>query len=322
MKRSSFLILAVAMLISHLTSSCSSSACRSRVQESPSQSLADSLRSLIADIPAEIGVALIINGSDTVVVNNTDKYPLMSVFKLHQAVALYRHLAETGVSVDSILTVAREELNPDTWSPILSEYTVPLFHISINRLVEYTLTQSDNNASNILFKRLLDVEHTDSIITAILPDKGFKLKYTEEQMHSNHVLCYGNHSSPFAVAQLLEALFTDSIMPAESNRLICDNLRNCATGIDRISQPIADIPGVVIAHKTGSGYRNPDGILTAHNDAAYIILPNGTHYTLVILVKDSALDEADTSTAISLISEMVYRYIVSRDDRAHCGVST
>lgn len=37
---------------------------------------------------AEIGIAVIIDGKDTVTVNNDIHYPLMSVFKFHQAVAL------------------------------------------------------------------------------------------------------------------------------------------------------------------------------------------------------------------------------------------
>jgi len=37
---------------------------------------------------AEVGVAIIADGKDTVTVENNRRYPLMSVFKLHQALAV------------------------------------------------------------------------------------------------------------------------------------------------------------------------------------------------------------------------------------------
>ena len=47
------------------------------------------LKQAIKDKKAEIGIAVIINGKDTVTVNNDTHYPLMSVFKFHRALALY-----------------------------------------------------------------------------------------------------------------------------------------------------------------------------------------------------------------------------------------
>ena len=37
---------------------------------------------------ARVGVAVIIDGKDTVTVNNEERYPMMSVFKFHQALAV------------------------------------------------------------------------------------------------------------------------------------------------------------------------------------------------------------------------------------------
>ena len=50
--------------------------------------LADSISQIVSACPGEIGVALIINNTDTVMVNNKSIYPMMSVFKVHQALAL------------------------------------------------------------------------------------------------------------------------------------------------------------------------------------------------------------------------------------------
>lgn len=46
------------------------------------------LKEAIKGKKAEIGIAVIIDGKDTITVNNDIHYPLMSVFKFHQALAL------------------------------------------------------------------------------------------------------------------------------------------------------------------------------------------------------------------------------------------
>ena len=50
-----------------------------------------------------------------------------------------------------------------------------------------------------------------------------------------------------------------------SRFLIKRRNKECKTGIDRIVAPLLDKEGVVIAHKTGSGCVNENGILAAQN---------------------------------------------------------
>ena len=69
--------------------------------------LRDSIHSITEDYEAEIGAVLITDNGDTVVVNNENKYPLMSVFKLHQAVALCHDFEKAGRSLDTALSIPR-----------------------------------------------------------------------------------------------------------------------------------------------------------------------------------------------------------------------
>lgn len=57
------------------------------------------LKEAIKGKKAEIGIAVIIDGKDTVTVNNDIHYPLMSVFKFHQALALAKTEAIAGNQV-------------------------------------------------------------------------------------------------------------------------------------------------------------------------------------------------------------------------------
>ena len=66
----------------------------------------------MAYYPGEIGVAVIINNTDTITVNNKSIYPMMSVFKVHQALAICDDFGHKGFSLDSLMTIHRDELDP------------------------------------------------------------------------------------------------------------------------------------------------------------------------------------------------------------------
>ena len=54
-------------------------------QERDRTELEQALRTLVERKRAETGIAVILNGTDTVTVNDAGRYPMMSVFKFHQA---------------------------------------------------------------------------------------------------------------------------------------------------------------------------------------------------------------------------------------------
>ncbi len=59
---------------------------------------------------AEIGIAVIIDGKDTVTVNNDIQYPLMSVFKFHQAVALADYMDKKRLPLGTLLSIKKSDL--------------------------------------------------------------------------------------------------------------------------------------------------------------------------------------------------------------------
>lgn len=272
------------------------------------EALKDSLTSITTKYPGEIGIALIIDSKDTITINNKDKYPLMSVFKLHQAIALCHLFDQTATSLDTIINIERKGLNPHTWSPMLKEHSEDNIRLTVKELLRYTLIHSDNNASNLMFDRLENISDTDSLIATIIPRNSFRLSVTEAEMASDHAKAYENHSSPLGVAELIEKLFNDSIISPAKQEFICTTLRQCQTGTDRIVAPLTNKKGVSVSHKTGSGFRD-HGILSAHNYAAYVSLPDGRHYTLVVLVKDFNGSEKEAAKAIADISAITYETI-------------
>ncbi len=284
----------------------------SNEREKALKTLKDSLQRITEKYPGEIGIAILTDCRDTVTVNNTDKYPLMSVFKLHQAISLCHLFEQNGISLDTVVNIKRHQLNPDTWSPMLKDFSQNPISISVRDLLRYTLMQSDNNASNYMFENIESVNDADKFIATHIPRESFKLKVTEAQMWDNHALCYENHSSPLGAALLINRLFTDSIIGKVNRDFICTTLKECKTGTDRIVAPIKDKTGVTIAHKTGSGFRDDNGILSAHNDVGFIELPDGRHYTLAVLVKNFNGNETEAAKSIADISATVYSILTDK----------
>ncbi|MDE6177230.1 MAG: class A beta-lactamase, subclass A2, partial [Paramuribaculum sp.] len=261
--------------------------------------LTDSISRIVSGCPGEIGVAVIINNSDTVAVNNESVYPMMSVFKVHQALALCNDFDNRNTSLDTPVKVNRDTLDPSTWSPMMKDHSGQVISLTVRDLLRYTLIQSDNNASNLMFKDMVGVAPTDSFISTLIPRSSFRIAYTEEEMSADHDRAYSNYTSPLGAAILMNRLFSESIISNEKQSFIKNTLEECLTGTDRIVAPLLGKEGVSVAHKTGSGYVKEDGILVAHNDVAYICLPNGVGYTLAVFVKDFKGNEPQAAQYIA-----------------------
>jgi beta-lactamase class A len=316
MRRIKIALAAVASIISSIASLMVPTACGTAVHDGADSSyssiISDTISEIVASYPGEIGVAVIIDDSDTVAVNNRNIYPMMSVFKVHQALALCDDFDRRGISLDTLITIRRDELDPHTWSPMMKDYPDSEFSLTVKDLLRYTLRQSDNNASNLMFGRLLGVEETDSFISTVILRRDFRIAYTEAEMSADHRRAYSNSTSPLGAAELINRLFTDSLVSRDKQDFIMRTLGECETGKDRIAAPLIDRDGVSIAHKTGSGYINEEGVLAAHNDVAYICLPNGTRYSLAVFVKDFKGNETQAAEAIAHVSAAVYS-ILSKD---------
>lgn len=283
-------------------------ACRQReaVSHDYKTGLEKELTAIADSAKGDVGIALIYDG-DTLTVNNDAIYPMMSVFKLHQAVALCRMFEENGTSLDSVMTLRRSELDPDTWSPMLKDHSDEEISLPMRRLLEYTLIESDNNASNEMFVRLMPPAACDSVIAGIIPRGSFEIRFNEAEMQADHSQAYSNRTSPLGAAILIDRVFTDTLVGKDYQDFIKSALMRCQTGPDKISAALSEREGITIGHKTGSGYRDENGRLAASNDVAFITLPDGRHYSLAVFVKDFDGTDAEAAATIARISEAVIK---------------
>ncbi len=176
-------------------------------------------------------------------------------------------------------------------------------------MLEYTLKLSDNNACDILFKLTSGPQATDSCIRSIgITD--FAITATEDDMHRDISKSYDNCTSPLSAASLINDLFIKADGTNSKIQFIRQTMLDCNTGLARIPKGIGT--DAKIAHKTGTGVRNSQGRWIGTNDVAHIMLPDGSHYSLAIFVKDSFETPETNEAIIAEISSAIYKFLTTR----------
>ena len=297
--------LCVGMFYSHYLDDASDGRDTAVVRQSGDVSgLYAAINSLAAEADARIGVAAIFSNGDTLVWPDAkddegQRFPMMSVMKFHQALAVCDCLKRASIPLDAVTDVTAAMLHADTWSPLRDAHPEG-GTFTYAELLEYTLVYSDNNACDILFELTGGpVQTADHIASLGIGD--FDIECTEAMLHENPGNCIRNWTTPLSAAMLLEYFWrvrdADGYMA-----FIWDTMCGCRTGEARIP---GRIQGNVqaIAHKTGTGDLLPDGRISAVNDAGIIVLPDGSHISLAVFVRDAACSMQECEELIAAIAE-------------------
>ena len=240
---------------------------------------------IIEGKPAEVGVAWIADG-EAHTVNNADRYPLMSVFKTHCAVAALRRMERCGTPTDTLVTVKAREMLKDTYSPLLRLHPDEDFTIRFDSLLHYSVALSDNNACDIIIRLAGGIGAVDAEMRAIgLTD--YHISETEASMAADPMRSYNNRSTPLSVAELFRKIYEENILGEPYAGLLKSILLSTSTGANKLKAALG--PGMTLAHKTGTGFTLPGGTLTADNDAGVITLPGGRRIYIAVLIKDTSL---------------------------------
>lgn len=269
--------------------------------------LQEELKTFADRFKAQVGIAVIIDHVDTIVVNDCADYPLMSVFKFHQALAVADRLCRDGRSLDYRIWVRKKDLRPDTWSPLRDRYPDGNVSLTVRELLSYTMQLSDNNACDILFRHFGGPRTTQRYIRR-LGFRKFRIRHDEAAMHRRLSRCYGNRTSPLDAAGLVEYVRSREWRGKETYAYIYRLMETCETGLDRIPAPLRTT-GAVVGHKTGTGDCNSQGKIIAVNDVGYVELPDGHGYSIAVFVKDSEETPETSAAIIAGISELVWKHV-------------
>lgn len=275
------------------------------ILKAQTQSLEKKIHSITKNKKATVGVAVIFDGKDTLTVNNDIKYPAMSVFKFHQALALLDYMNKNLLSLESNLYLKKSDIKKDTYSPLAKEYPEGNFTIPIGDLIIYTVSKSDNNASDALYYYMNGTKMTDLYLRT-LGSKNFSIQATEEEMSKDFNNQYINWTTPLEVARLLDIFMNKDIFCKNYKDFLFQAMTESEPGSDKLK---ALLPKkVLIGHKSGSSSRNPEGLKAADNDIGFVYLPNGKQYSIAVFIKDSKEDDKTNARMIADISQVVYNF--------------
>ena len=274
------------------------------------EDLRNKISEIIKDKQATVGVALIVDGKDTLTINNNVQYPTQSTYKFHLALAVLDYMHRNNIPLDHKVFIKKEELLPNTHSPIRDEYPDGNFEMSLADIIKYTVSKSDNNGCDILFRFVGGTAEVDKYIRS-LGFSDFAIAATEEEMHGPWEVQYTNWSAPYTAAGVLEAFRTKDILPKDFHDFLWKTMVDTSTGTNKIKAQLPE--GVLVAHKTGSSFRNPEGLNAAENDIAIIQLPDGRYYSLAVFVKDSMESSETNCKLIADISKAIYDHLIKSD---------
>ena len=234
-------------------------------------SLERAVRALTDSVRATVGVAVVFGDGDTLVVNNGHRYPTMSVYKFHQALAVLDRLERRGLPLTTRIPVRKSDLLPDTWSP-LREACPDGGRFTVAELLAYSVAQSDNNVCDLLFRFLGGPEVVNRYIAGL--DAGeAAIVADEETMHRHTDNQYLNWTTPLAAVRLLERFRRGELLSAAYGDFLLETMFATETGPDKLRGLLpAD---VAVAHKTGSAFRDAQGVMVADNDIGIVRLPDG-----------------------------------------------
>ncbi len=199
----------------------------------------------------------------------------------------------------------KEDLLPETWSPIKKKYPNGDINISVKDLLYFTVSESDNIGCDLLFKLMNGTAPVNNYIHQ-LGLKGIEIVSTENEMHNDSNLQYKNWCKPFTMSVMLKGLYQKKYLSDSNNNFLLHLMTESNNSFNRIK---GLLPATVkVAHKTGTSGENSQGIRAACNDVGIITLPNEKHIALTVFVANSSEKFENDEKIIATISKAVFDY--------------
>lgn len=127
--------------------------------------LKNKINQIISTKNATVGISLKgIEDKDTLSINGNKETPMLSVFKFHIALAVLNRVDEGILKLDQKFFIKKEDLLSETWSPIREEYPQGNMYLTLDQLLRYTVSHSDNNGCDILLNIIGGTETVQKFI--------------------------------------------------------------------------------------------------------------------------------------------------------------
>lgn len=273
--------------------------------------LRQKLQQIVSDKDAIVGVSIIADkGKDTISLHGDTHCPLQSVFKFHIALAVLSQIDKGKWSLNQKITVQKQELLPDLWSPLRDD-NPDGGSFTIAKLIQYAICQSDNVACDVLMRLLGSPKAVEDYVK----QQGIKdiaIKYNEEDMQSNWDNMFQNWTTPKAASETLQKFYDKNAkrLSNKSYKFLWKTMKETVTGVDRLKGLLPK--GAIVMHKTGTSGTSKEGLTPAINDIGIVFLPNGQHFIISVFVTESKENNATNEKIIAEIAKAAWDYYVTK----------
>ena len=269
------------------------------------------IKQIIKDKNATVAVSVLnLENNQSININGNKKLPLLSVFKFHIALAVLDLVDQGKLSLDQNIFIKKAELLENTYSPFRNEFPDGNVEKTLRELLQYMVSKSDNNITDVLINLIGGTETVQNYIN-LKGIKNFHIEADEAKMHEGWENLYLNKSSTNSLNDALQKLYHGKLLSKASTDFLMQTMLETTTGANKlVSQLPKNIP---VAHRTGSSGKNDNGLTAAENDIGIVILPNGTHYAISVLISDSMESEETNTKIIADISKTVFDYFSKKE---------
>lgn len=274
-------------------------------------SLRQKIEQIVSTKNAIVGVAIIgDNGKDTLTINGDRHFPLQSVFKFHIALAVLSQIDQGNFSLNQKIKIEKKDLIPNLYSPIRDKYPNGTI-LPISKILEYTVSQSDNVGCDLLLKLIGGPEVVEEYFIKN-NIKDVSIKINEEVQQANWDLQFENWTTPKAANEVLSQFYYNKtkLLSKKSYDFIWKTMKGTKTGKARLKGQLPK--NAIVAHKTGTSGANKAGLTEAVNDIGVVFLPNGQHYFISVFVTKSTENNETNEKIISDISKVTWDYFIKK----------
>jgi beta-lactamase class A len=276
------------------------------------RTLQERIDRITSEIDSTVGVAAVhVESGERIGVRENERFPMGSVNKVPIAIAFMRQVDAGRFSLSDEVTIDAADFAPHH-SPIRDAAKGRAVKLTMRRLVEAMLGESDNTAADVLLK----LAGGAPAVSQIMRDLGasdIDVSRNKRQLAADLDLPGGNDAyvtdprdtaTPAAMLGLLERFYSRQAgLSSKSHEFLMNIMAGSPTGERRIR---AGAPAdAVVAHKTGTmpGTVNDVGIITS---------PNGKDHVLIVVFtkggKTSTMTQRER--AVASITRTVYRDFV------------
>lgn len=266
--------------------------------------LRSKISSLASTVNGQVGIAIMdLSTRDTLLYNKNGIFAMQSVYKFPLALAVLKKVDQGTLKLDQKVRLTKANLLQDTWSPLRDKYPNG-GEVTLEEVLMYTVTHSDNNGCDILFNIMKGTKNVDKYVKG-LGVQEMAIEATEAEMHAAWDVQFTNWCKPRAMLRLLELFYDKKLLSPASHELLWKMMAETSTGVNRIKGLLP--AGTEVLHRTGLSDRDAEGKYGAVNDVGIVRLPDGKYFAIVVYVGRAKGELEDLEKVIAEIALAVFK---------------